>query len=234
VFWQFKECIKGMSDIATKFNTPVISGNVSFYNETEGVTVNPSPVVGVAGLMDIKDIRTMNFKNEGDKIILIGKTMAELDGSEYHKAVHGVVQGKPPKVNMDAEFKSASAVLELIRNDGTEAVTAVHDCSSGGLGIAIAEMAISGGIGAVIDTSKVPKENNEMNISETLFSESNARFLITVKSEEVKKLLDKIDAPAAIIGEVKGENLIVDNDVVNLSIEELKGSYYGIIEKFMA
>ena len=74
VFWQFKECVKGMSDIATRFNTPVISGNVSFYNETEGVTVNPSPVVGVAGIMDIKDIRTMDFKNEGDKIILIGKT----------------------------------------------------------------------------------------------------------------------------------------------------------------
>ncbi|MCE7697413.1 MAG: phosphoribosylformylglycinamidine synthase subunit PurL, partial [Methanobacterium paludis] len=91
VFWQFKECIKGMSDVANCFSTPVISGNVSFYNETEGVTVNPSPVVGVAGVMDIKDIRTSEFKNSGDKIILIGKTRAELGGSEYYRSVHGVV-----------------------------------------------------------------------------------------------------------------------------------------------
>lgn len=232
VFWQFKECIKGMSDIATKFNTPVISGNVSFYNETEGVTVNPSPVVGVAGLMDIKDIRTMDFKNEGDKIILIGKTYSELDGSQYHKTIHGAVQGKPPKVDMDAEFASASAVLELIRNDTEGTVTAVHDCSIGGLGIAIAEMAISGGIGAFIDSSKVPKED-EINVSEILFSESNARFVITVKGENAEELLDKIDAPAAIIGEVKGKNLIID-DALDLSIDELKDSYYGVIERFMA
>jgi phosphoribosylformylglycinamidine synthase len=223
-----------MSDIATRFNTPVISGNVSFYNETEGVTVNPSPVVGVAGLMDIKDIRTMDFKNEGDKIILIGKTGAELDGSEYHKVVHGIVQGKPPKVNMDVEFKSASAVLELIRNDAKGAVTAVHDCSSGGLGIAAAEMAISGRIGAVLNTSKVLKENEGMSVSEILFSESNARFVITVKSDGAEELLEKIDAPAAIIGEVRGKNLIIDDEIVNLSIDELKESYYGVIDKFMA
>ncbi|HML05503.1 MAG TPA: phosphoribosylformylglycinamidine synthase subunit PurL, partial [Methanobacterium sp.] len=233
VFWQFKECIKGMSDIATKFNTPVISGNVSFYNETEGVTVNPSPVVGVAGLMDIKDIRTMDFKNEGDKIILIGETKAELDGSEYHKTINGVVQGKPPVVDMDAEFNSADSVLKLIREDGEGAVTAVHDLSSGGLAIAAAEMAISGGIGAVLETSKVIKDNNEMNLSHLLFSESNARFIITVKSENVEELLAKINAPAAIIGEVKGKKLIID-DTVDLSIDDLKESYYGVIEKFMA
>ena len=234
VFWQFKECIKGMSDIAKRFNTPVISGNVSFYNETEGVTVNPSPVVGVAGLMNIKDIKTMNFKNEGDKIIVIGETNSELDGSEYHRTIHGVVQGKPPQVNMDAEFESANAVLELIRGDVDGAVTAGHDCSSGGLGIAIAEMAISGEIGAVIDTSKIPGKNNKMNAPEILFSESNARFIITVKSESAEELLEIINAPAAIIGEVTGKNLIIDENLVNLSMDELKESYYGVIEKFIA
>ncbi|MGZ7095309.1 MAG: phosphoribosylformylglycinamidine synthase subunit PurL [Methanobacterium sp.] len=234
VFWQFKECIKGMSDIATRFNTPVISGNVSFYNETEGVTVNPSPVVSVAGLMDIKDIRTMNFKDEGDKIILIGKTFAELDGSQYHKAVYGIAQGKPPEVNIESEFNSATTILELIRNDVDGNITAVHDCSSGGLGVAIAEMAISGKIGASIDTSKVPVENEGMNISEILFSESNARFIVTVKSKNVKELLTKIDVPAAIIGEVGGNNLTIDGNHVNLSVEELKESYHGVIEKFMA
>jgi phosphoribosylformylglycinamidine synthase II len=233
VFWQFKECIKGMSDIANKFETPVISGNVSFYNETEGVTVNPSPVVGVAGLMDIKDIRTMDFKNEGDKIILIGKTYPELDGSQYHKEVFDVVQGKSPKVNMDAEFESAEAVLKIIREDENDAVTAVHDCSAGGIAVAVAEMAISSDLGATADISKVPKDN-DMSDAEALFSESNARFIVTVKSEYVDEILSKIKAPAAVIGEVGGKTLTINQNLINVDIENLKESYYGVIEKFMA
>jgi phosphoribosylformylglycinamidine synthase II len=234
VFWQFKECVKGMSDIARTFETPVISGNVSFYNETEGITVNPSPVVGVAGLMDIKDIKTMNFKNEGDSVILIGKTYPELDGSQYHKEVYGVVQGKPPEVNMGAELESAGEVLELIREDDDGAITAVHDCSTGGISIAIAEMAISGDIGATLDASKVPKDDENMTDAEILFSESNARFIITVKKEYKDKILSKINAPAAIIGEVGGNNLTINQNLVDVNVEKLKESYYGVIEKFMA
>ena len=233
VFWQFKECIKGMSDIANTFETPVISGNVSFYNETEGVTVNPSPVVGVAGLMDIKDIRTMDFKNEGDKIILIGKTYPELDGSEYHKEVFDVIQGKSPNVNMDAELESADAVLKIIREDENDAVTAVHDCSAGGIAIAVAEMTISGDLGAAVDISNVPKAEN-ISDAEALFSESNARFIVTVKSEYADEILSKIDAPAAVIGEVGGKTLTINQNLINVDIEELKESYYGVIEKFMA
>jgi len=233
VFWQFKECIKGMSDIANTFETPVISGNVSFYNETEGVTVNPSPVVGVAGLMDIKDIRTMDFKNEGDKIILIGKTYPELDGSEYHKEVFDVVQGKSPKVNMDAELESSDAVLKIIREDENDAVTAVHDCSAGGIAIAVAEMAISGDLGAAVDISNMPKADN-ISDAEALFSESNARFIVTVKSEYANEILSKIDAPAAVIGEVGGKTLTINQNLINVDIEKLKESYYGVIEKFMA
>lgn len=233
VFWQFKECIKGMSDIANTFKTPVISGNVSFYNETEGITVNPSPVVGVAGLMDIKDIKTMDFKNKGDKIILIGETHPELDGSQYHKEIFGVVQGKSPKVNMNIELESAEAVLKIIHEDENNAVTAVHDCSTGGIAVAVAEMAISGDLGATINTSSVPKEGNISN-AEILFSESNARFIVTVKSEYANEVLSSVNAPAAVIGEVGGNTLTIDQNLVNIDIEKLKESYYGIIEKFMA
>ena len=206
---------------------------MSFYNETEGVTVNPSPVIGVAGIMDIKDIRTMNFKNKGDKIILIGTTYPELDGSQYHKEIFDVVQGKSPKVNMDAELESVEAVLKIIHEDENDAVTAVHDCSAGGIAIAVAEMAISGDLGAAVDTSKVPKEDNMSDV-EVLFSESNARFIVTVKSEYANEILSKIDAPAAVIGEVGGKTLTVNQNLVNIDIEKLKKSYYGVIEKFMA
>lgn len=232
VFWEFRECVRGMADVARHFNIPVISGNVSFYNETEGVAVNPSPVVGLAGIMDIKDIRTSGFKNEGDRIILIGKTRPELDGSEYHKSVHGVVQGNPPKVRIKEELESTTTILKLIKEDENGNITAVHDCSAGGLAVALAEMAIFGGIGAFVDISKVPKEGKDMVNVEILFSESHGRYVITVKKERVMDVLNKIRAPAAVIGEVGGNSL--KSQSVNISVDKLKKSYYGVIEKFMA
>ncbi len=232
VLWQFNECVKGMSEIARRFKTPVISGNVSFYNETEGITVNPSPVIGVAGKMDIKDIRTSEFKNNGDIIVMIGETRPELDGSEYHRSIYGLVQGKAPEVFMDNEYLAGKSVLDLIRDDENGNITAVHDCSSGGLGIALSEMAISGNLGAVIDINKVPTEGN-LNLSSILFSESHGRYIITIKKNAIKDVLSKIAVPSAVIGEVLGNSLIIKDQFV-VDVEELKKSYNGIIEKFMA
>ena len=112
ILWQFKECIKGMADIAEKFESPVISGNVSFYNETEGIKINPTPAVGVIGVEKLSNIRTLPFKNEGDKIIIIGKTYDEVEGSEYHRAVHNLEQGDAPKIRIDDELASANTILD--------------------------------------------------------------------------------------------------------------------------
>src|SRR5664280_80895 len=232
VLWQFNECVKGMSEIAKRFKTPVISGNVSFYNETEGVTVNPSPVIGVAGKLDLKDIRTLDFKNEGDIIVMIGKTRLELDGSEYHRSIYGLVQGKAPEVEMDDEYLAGMSVLEIIKEDTNGSVTAVHDCSSGGLGIAVSEMAISGGLGAVLDLQNVPADPS-LDVSSKLFSESHGRYLITIKKDTLEDILSKIDVPAAVIGKVGGNSLVINNEF-SVSVGELKKSYTGIIEKFMA
>ena len=235
VFWQFRECVKGMADVANKFKTPVISGNVSFYNETEGITVNPSPVVGVAGSMDLKDIRTSEFKGEGDVIIVIGATRPELGGSEYYRSVHGVVAGKAPEVHLDDEYASAMAVLDLIREDAQGNITAVHDCSAGGLGVAISEMAISSGLGAFIDISKIPGES-DMNLCERLFSESHGRYILTVKEDAADEVVSKIksmDIEAAAVGKVNG-NLLLINETVEIPVSKLEESYSGVIEKFMA
>ncbi len=232
VLWQFNECVKGMSEIARRFKTPVISGNVSFYNETEGVTVNPSPVIGVAGKMNIKDIRTSEFKNNGDIIVIIGETHPELDGSEYHRSIYGLVQGKAPEVHMHNEYMAGKSVLEIIREDENGNITAVHDCSSGGLGIAVSEMAVSGNLGAVIDIKKVPVDGT-LNLSTILFSESHGRYLLTIKKDAVKEVLTKITVPSAVIGEVRGNSLVIEDQFV-VDVEELKNSYKGIIEKFMA
>lgn len=238
VFWQFSECVKGMADVAKKFQLPVTSGNVSFYNETEGITVNPSPAVGVAGIMDLDNIRTMDFKNDNDKIILIGNTHREMDGSEYHKAIHGLVQGNAPKVNIEEEYASAQAVLDIIQGDENESVTAVHDLSAGGLGVGLAEMAIKGDVGATVDLLNVPGAEG-LSTSEKLFSETHARYLITVtpeKSEEILGNLKEKNVPAAIIGVVGGDSLKIsyaENDI-KISVSELANSYQGVIEKFMA
>ena len=236
VFWQFKECVQGMSDVANKFQLPVISGNVSFYNETEGVTVNPSPVVSVAGIMDLKDIRTLEFKNKGDKIILIGETNHELDGSEYYKTVHHLVQGKPPKVDIEKEFTSAQAVLKLIKGDRAGSITAVHDLSAGGLGVAIAEMVICSGLGADIKLLDVPGVTS-LSAAEILFAESHARYLITVKNrnaDDVQKSLKSMNVTSGVIGVVGGESLVIKDASVDISIEKLTGAFEGVIEKFMA
>ncbi|NMO09421.1 phosphoribosylformylglycinamidine synthase subunit PurL [Methanobacterium subterraneum] len=234
VFWQFKECVQGMSDLANRFQLPVTSGNVSFYNETEGVTVNPSPVVSVAGVMNLKDIRTMEFKNKGDKILIIGTTRPEMDGSEYHKTIHGLVQGEAPQVNMEYEYASAQAILELIQNDENGHVTAVHDLSAGGLGVALAEMIIKGDMGANVDLSRVPGTEG-LSVPEILFSESHARYLVTVTEEapdNITSTLKEMNVPFAIIGTVGGDSLQIDN--TNISVAELKNAYQGVIENFMA
>ena len=246
ILWQFKECIRGMSDIAEKFHAPVISGNVSFYNETEGIKINPTPAVGVIGVEKLGNIRTLPFKKEGDKVIIIGKTYDEVEGSEYHRAVHSLEQGDAPKIRIDDELASANTVLDLIDNEGDYVkylegeeelgITAVHDVSAGGIAIALSEMAMSGKLGCEVDISLVPAEEG-ISDNNLLFSESHARFIITVSADKADEIIDSIDVDAAIIGEVKGDSLIInkaDENIVDLAVSELDDAYHGVIEKYMA
>ena len=246
ILWQFKECIKGMSDIAEKFESPVISGNVSFYNETEGIKINPTPAVGVIGVEKLGNIRTLPFKKEGDKIIIIGKTYDEVEGSEYHRAVHNLEQGDAPKIRIDDELAVANTILDLIENDGDYTkflegeeelgITATHDISAGGIAIALSEMAMSGKIGCEVDISKVPAEDG-ISDNNLLFSESHARFIITVKADKADEIINAIDVDAAIIGEVKGDSLVIknaDETIVDLAVADLEDAYHGVIEKYMA
>lgn len=232
IFKQFTDCVQGMADVANRYQTPVISGNVSFYNETEGVTINPSPAVGVAGLIKIKDVKTFEFKGEGDKIIIIGETSPELSGSEYQKLILGKVEGQPPLVNIEDEYKNAMAVLNLIREDSENNVTAVHDCSTGGIGVALSEMALSGDLGAEINLSWVPA-SEELDDFELLFSESHGRFIVTVKEKALEEIMDKLEVPAAVVGTVKGDSLVI-NGSLKIPLSEIRDTYHGVIEKYMA
>lgn len=246
ILWQFKECIKGMSDIAEKFESPVISGNVSFYNETEGIKINPTPAVGVIGVENLGNIRTLPFKQEGDKIIIIGKTYDEVEGSEYHRALHSLEQGDAPKIRIEDELAAANTVLNLIDKDkdyikyleGEEEldITSVHDVSAGGIAIALSEMIISSNLGCEIDINLVPKEA-DISENNLLFSESHGRYIISVSPEKSDEIINAIDIEAAIIGEVKGDSLIINNkdeNIVDLAVNKLNNAYNGVIEKYMA
>lgn len=230
ILWQFRETIKGMSLVSEKFQAPVISGNVSFYNETEGIKINPTPAVGVIGVENIENIRTMDFKNHGDKILLIGETFDEVEGSEYHRAVHGIEEGRAPRVRVDEELANGQTVLELIDSDADKNITAVHDLSNGGLAIALAEMVMASDMGCEIDLSAV-LASEDISKHDLLFSESHGRYLVTVKQDAVEDIIDKINVPVSIIGEVKGETLKLDD--LTFQISELDNAYNGVLEKYM-
>jgi phosphoribosylformylglycinamidine synthase len=238
VFWQFKQAVSGMSDVANKFETAFISGNVSFYNETEGVTVNPSPIVGTVGLVDNKHIKTMTLKEEGDAIILVGNTYPELDGSQFYKEIHDVVQGYPPKVRLEENYAVSIEMKKLIQ-EFNEDITAVHDISKGGLVTALALMSIKSDKAVSVDISKVPSTESLTN-DEKLYSESNSRFIITVKEDSVESItaaLANDEIAHAVIGKVTNDNFKVCDDnqeIINIEVEKLVEANTSTIENQMA
>ncbi|WP_303247582.1 phosphoribosylformylglycinamidine synthase subunit PurL [uncultured Methanobrevibacter sp.] len=232
VLWQFKTCIEGMSDVAEAFEAPVISGNVSFYNETEGVKINPTPAVGVIGVEKIKNIRTMDFKEENDKILLIGETYDELGGSEYLRTVYGIEDGMAPRIRIDQETANGKTVLDIIDSDNDKNITAVHDVSNGGILVALSEMALKSGLGCEIDISAILTDD-DLDVCELLYSETHGRYIVTVKEDAVDDILEAIDVPVAVIGEVKGNSLKLSENI-DIPVKKLDDAYHGVLEKYMA
>ena len=238
VFWQFKEAVSGMSDVAGKFNTPFISGNVSFYNETEGVTVNPSPIVGTVGVVENTNIKTMTLKDDGDVILVVGNTYPELDGSQYYKHIHNVVQGYPPKIRLEENYNVSTTIEKLIPkyNDN---ITSVHDISKGGLIIALALMSIKSKKGVNVNISNIPS-TTELSQYDKLYSESNSRFIITVKEDAlttIEEALSKNNVAYSVIGSVCSDGFKISNDndvLVDCSVEKITKENTTTIEKQMA
>ena len=155
-FWYFKNCVQGIADACMAFNVPVVSGNVSFYNESPKGAINPTPTIGMIGILpDIEKRTTQFFKNEGDEILLLGETKEELGGSEYLKVIHGKVLGDAPELDLEKEKAAQRVVYEAIQKG---LVNSAHDCSEGGLAVALAECCVSNkdkALGANINSSFV-------------------------------------------------------------------------------
>lgn len=221
VFWQMERAVDGMAEACRELDTPVIGGNVSLYNENTTGSIYPTPVVGMVGLVaDTDHITTQGFKQEGDAILLLGETKAELGGSEFQYAVHGVTEGRPPALDLDTEKKLLNAVLTSIRSG---LVRSAHDLSEGGLAVALAESCISGNIGANIELSA-----GGLRPDVALFSESQSRIVLTAapeRAEELKAAIAANGVPVEIIGTVGGDRLRVNLDGVSAldeAVAELK------------
>jgi phosphoribosylformylglycinamidine synthase len=231
IYWQFRESILGMAEACRALNTPVISGNVSFYNETDRGAIYPTPTVGMAGVMeDVKHITTQAFKKDGDAIVLLGETKEELGASQFLNIIYGMQKGKVPDINLEKESSVQKAALKAIQEG---IISSAHDCSDGGLAIALAESCISGGKGAYVNLKF------DIRTDALLFGESQSRILISLKPEYLDKLFvicESFGVPCQVIGTVCGDRLNVDvngNKVVQLPIEEMKDKWEGTIPAYM-
>ncbi|MDD5347722.1 MAG: phosphoribosylformylglycinamidine synthase subunit PurL [Candidatus Omnitrophica bacterium] len=229
VFWQFKQAALGITKACKALNTPVVSGNVSFNNENPKGSVDPTPIVGMVGVInDRATITTQYFKSAGDVIVLLGKNKEELGGSEYLKTVHGLKKGKCPAIDLKLEKGVQKTALEAIEKG---LVRSAHDCSEGGLAVALAECCISNPdkkLGAVVSVKPVSRRNDAL-----LFSESQSRIIVSVKPANVKKIMQiarKNKAPACVIGEIKGGALVI-NTIVNVGVSELYDAWSRAIER---
>ncbi len=204
IFWQLEKAVDGMAEACRKLNAPVIGGNVSLYNENAKGAIYPTPVVGMVGLVhDVDHITTQGFKREGDVVLLLGNTKAELGGSEFQYVVHGVTEGRPPAIDLDEEKVLLDAVLSAIQSG---LVASAHDLSDGGLAVALAESCMSGRIGAKVNFT------SELRADIALFSESQSRILLSAsadKAGELEKLLVSRGVPVQVLGTVGGEKLEV-------------------------
>jgi phosphoribosylformylglycinamidine synthase subunit PurL len=222
VFWQIEKAADGISEACTVLETPVIGGNVSLYNETSGTAIYPTPVIGMVGLVtDLDHITTQNFKTNGDLIYLVGETKPEFGGSELQKLQNGRIFGKAPELNIQLEKERQNQVLAAIR---AGVVQSAHDLSEGGLGVAVAESLFDQEqLGAAITI-----EGNPVTV---LFSETQSRFLLTVKKEHQQEFESLVAAKQ--IGEVNNTATLIvkaeNNTVLEASVNQLKDAWKGAI-----
>lgn len=227
VFWQFEKACEGMSEACVALDSPVIGGNVSFYNERSGEPIYPTPTVGMVGLItDVDHITTQDFKHEGDAIILLGETFAELGGSEYQKLVTGSISGRPPQIDLTKEAAVQKLVLSAIRKG---LVKSAHDLSEGGLGAALAESCFGKEFGAQVELE------SSLRSDVLLFSESQSRILLSTSQEQaaaVLALAQEHGVPAQVIGKTGGDSLVVKvngTEAIRASIQEVKAAWKDAI-----
>jgi phosphoribosylformylglycinamidine synthase len=215
---QFAEAVEGIADACKVLDVPVVSGNVSLYNETNGKAIQPTPTIGMVGLLeDVDATAPAAFTTAGDSVVLLGITLDELGGSEYLSVVHQREAGEPPQLDWEREVAVQSTARRAIE---AGLVHSAHDCADGGLAVALAECCISGETprGAQIDLNGCGCPDaceTPIRADALLFGESASRIVLSVASEDVETVLaiaEEESAPAMVIGRVRGASLVIGID----------------------
>ena len=234
IMWQFEQAVSGMGEACKFFDIPVVSGNVSLYNETSGEAIYPTPTVAVVGLLEDRSFHTTQwFKEDGDLVALIGLTMEEFGGSEYLKIMCDRVEGKPPHLDLRLAQSVNKLCLELIRE---KILASAHDCSEGGLAVALAESCMSHPLAAKGATLNI---DSTVRNDAFLFGESQSRILISFSAKNrlvVEAKAKAMEVPFAIIGKVGGDSLIVDingKEFIREKVSNLKELWFGALETYV-
>lgn len=232
VMWQFAHVIDGMADACRALGVPITGGNVSFYNETEGRSIFPTPVVGVVGILDNQRLRASHhFKRSGDVILLAGKTTEELGGSEYLKLIHEQIRGLPPRLDLEREKALHSFTRRAIAGD---LVHSAHDLSDGGLAVALVECLfgpLGETMGATI-TLETPRRADTL-----LFSEGQSRMLLSASTAvlpALESLAEEHGVPLSRIGLTGGERLSIGVnglEAIDLATETIRGAWWNALEE---
>jgi len=197
-FWQFRRCVEGVSEACAFFNTPVTGGNVSLYNESPVAAIDPTPTIGMLGLIDDpRHITTQWFKGAGDIVLLLGDLGAELGGSEYLKRIHKLKKGVPPRLDLAYAKRINDACLDFIHKGW---VKSAHDCSEGGIAVALAECCMSNGEVQVGATIKLPIS------AAALFGETQSRIVLSASPADAEKIL-AAGLPVKKLGTTGGDQL---------------------------
>ncbi len=228
IMGQFVGCIEGMRKACNALDYPVVSGNVSLYNETNGTGIYPTPAIGGIGLLNNSEqMTTLAFKDTDETIFVIGDTAGEMGQSIYLKEIEGREEGAPPQVNLEIERKNGDFVRSQIH---AGLFTAVHDISDGGFLVAITEMAMAGNIGADIDLP------DEIPAHGFCFAEDQARYVVTVASQNVEKITQeaKNQGVALHLVGTTGHNGLKIKDMLSISLEEVKEAHSNWLPDLMS
>jgi len=216
IMGQFVEIVDGISQACNYLDFPVVSGNVSFYNETQNKSIHPTPTIGGVGLINnLENIMTQNLKEIDSSLFVIGKTLGHIYQSEFFREVLGINEGPPPEVNLFNEKNNGLLVKKLISK---KLLNSVHDISSGGILVTLSEMCMAGKIGAKI---KIPK--NSLSLHEYLFGEDQSRYIVEVSDKNKKEVIENLEKSNTyyeIIGKTQKDNLELSKEF-NIKVNDL-------------
>jgi phosphoribosylformylglycinamidine synthase subunit PurL len=240
IMWQFARAVEGIGAACRALDVPITGGNVSLYNETDGQAIYPTPTIGVVGLLEHADrVVSRRFQGTADAILLLGEGSGELGGSEYLKIAHGLVSGLPPALDLKAE-RALQALLVALADE--RLLRSAHDCSDGGLAVAVAESTFdTGGIGAEVSIAGVTVARAAaVNLAAALFGESATRAVISVVPDHVTTVLERAAAanvPARVIGQTGGNRLrmaVAGEIVVDVAVDRAEHTWSSAIDEYMA